>query len=408
MKLIGPFTQIVTLNGLPLAGPLADDRLEIILRGGVLVQDGVIVKVGDFNTLQKEAEEVEEITGDHVLMPGFIDAHTHICFAGSRAGDYASRIAGKSYVQILEEGGGIMDTVRKTRAATSEELIEGMVLRCNRLTSEGVTTCEVKSGYGLSLEDELKMLRAIREANDQTALDLVSTCLAAHVKPPEFEDAASYVGFLIEHVLPVVKSEQLANRADVFVEPSAFAPDAARTYLQACRDLGFAITVHADQFTAMGSMLAAEFDAVSADHLEAVNDAGIAALKKKSVIATVLPGATLGLGMPFAPARKLLDAGLCLVIASDWNPGSAPMGNLLLQAAVMGAAEKLTTTETLAAVTVRAAAALQLNDRGVIAADKKADMVAFPVADFREVLYHQGSLQPNLVWKNGMQTHIPH
>jgi imidazolonepropionase len=188
---------------------------------------------------------------------------------------------------------------------------------------------------------------------------------------------------------------------DIFVEKGAFSTDLARPFLEQAKNSGFGITVHADQFTTGGSKLAVEMGACSADHLEASGDEEISLLAKSNVVAIALPGASLGLGMPFAPARKLLDGGVCLAIATDWNPGSAPMGDLLLQAALLSAFQKLTAAETFSAITFRAATALRIQDRGTLASGKKADMIAFPTKDYREILYHQGKLKPNIVWKNG-------
>jgi imidazolonepropionase len=406
-KLLGPFTQILTLAGLPAKGPLKDKDLEIIRNGGVLIEGAVIREVGDFEQLLRQHRalgiEVEEVEQEHVLLPGFIDAHTHLCFAGSRAGDYALKVAGGSYQEILAAGGGIHDTVAKTRAASEEELVRLLRQRCDRHLREGVTTAEVKSGYGLSVEQELKMLRAIATVGASHALDLVPTCLAAHVKPKEFATEEAYLEVLVQELLPVLLQQGLSRRVDVFVEKNAFPPDIARPFLQKAKERGFALTLHADQFSTGGSALAVETGAVSADHLEASGEVEIGLLAKSEVVAVVLPGASLGLGMPFAPARKLLDAGACLAIATDWNPGSAPMGDLLLQAAVLGAAQKLSTAETFAGITYRAALALTLPDRGRLATGQKADLISFPVPDYREILYQQGKLKPDRVWKNGMR-----
>jgi imidazolonepropionase len=403
--LIGPFTQAVTLADLPLNGPLLDEALPVVEQAGVLVQDGKIVKVDTFAHLLPEAESkgytIQWIEEPMVLLPGLIDAHTHLCFAGSRAKDYALRIAGKSYLEIARSGGGILDTVRKTRKATQDELEQSLLKRCQRHLQEGVTTCEVKSGYGLNLEDELKMLRAIQSVSRQQPLELVPTCLAAHMVPPEFEDGATYLKHVLEVLLPQVKAEGLANRVDIFIEDTAFDEEDALRYLKDAQELGFDITVHADQFSTGGSEVAAHVHAASADHLEASGEDEIHLMKKAGVVATVLPGASVGLGMHYAPARKMLDAGLCVAIATDWNPGSAPMGDLLLQAALLGAAQKLTMAETWAGITYRAAHALRLTDRGTLATDQLADMIAFNTDNYQEILYVQGKLKPSMVWKRG-------
>ncbi|MGN6178198.1 MAG: imidazolonepropionase [Mucilaginibacter sp.] len=408
--LIGPFTQILTLTGLPFKGALRDDDLQVISLGGVLVEDGRIVSVDDFEKLYKEnlSVEIQEIKGDHVLLPGFVDCHTHICFSGNRAMDYTMRIQGKSYLEIAKAGGGIWDSVTQTRASSEGQLTQLLLQRIKRHLSEGVTTIEVKSGYGLNIESELKQLRAIKAASAQTKASIISTCLSAHMVPKDF--IGSQTGFLddiLNDLLPAIKQEKLSNRVDIFVEESAFNADNASAYLNKAKQTGFDITVHADQFTTGGSKVAVEVGALSADHLEASGDTEIDLLANSDTVAVVLPGASLGLGMQYAPARKLLDAGVCLAIASDWNPGSAPMGDLLMQAAVMSAAEKLNTAEVFAGLTFRAAKALNLPDRGILAPGMLADMQAYPCSDYRDILYYQGKLKPVKVWANGL-SHIPH
>ncbi|MBC5774824.1 imidazolonepropionase [Pontibacter sp. KCTC 32443] len=405
--LIGPFTQILPMGELPETGPIADEKLEVLEDGGVIVCEGKIKLVGKYSVLLKVAQEenykLEKISEPMVLLPGLIDAHTHICFAGSRANDYAMRVAGKTYLEIARSGGGILDSVRKTREASEIELVELLKKRCDRHLAEGVTTCEVKSGYGLTVDDELKMLHVINLVNKHHALDLVPTCLAAHMRPPEFTDSRVYLQCLLDELLPQVKEQGLADRIDIFIEDTAFNEENSLEYLLAVKEKGFEITVHADQFSTGGSRIAAEVGAVSADHLEASGEEEFALLRNAGVVATVLPGASLGLGMHYAPARKMLDNGLCLAIATDWNPGSAPMGDLLVQAALIGAAEKLTIAETLAAITTRAARALNLSDRGCIVKGQKADMIAFPTDNYKEILYFQGKLKPTKVWKRGEQ-----
>ncbi|MEP1890427.1 MAG: amidohydrolase family protein, partial [Cyclobacteriaceae bacterium] len=259
-------------------------------------------------------------------------------------------------------------------------------------------------GYGLSIDAELKMLRSIQSANGLSYADLISTCLAAHIKPKDFlGDNTKYLDYLMRELFPVIKAEKLTNRIDAFVEQGAFSVEEVRPYFDFARSEGFELTVHADQFHAGGSALAAELGAVSADHLEASTDKEIEILAKSNTVATALPGASMGLGCDFTPARKLLDAGASLVIASDWNPGSAPMGDLIMQASVLATFQKLTNAEVLSAITCRAAQALQLDDRGVLSNGMKADFVLYQTDHYNEILYHQGKLTPSEVWKDGSQ-----
>ncbi len=403
--IIGPFTQILPLSGLPLKGSLADDRLQIIPDGGVLVDNGLIAEVGDFEELRKAnlKATIEAIIGQQILLPGFVDCHTHLCFAGDRSKDYALRIAGKSYLEIAKAGGGIWDSVTQTRQADKEELAALLLQRIDRHAKDGVTTIEIKTGYGLKVEEELKQLYAIKLAAASSKVDLITTCLAAHILPKDFGGPASeYLEHVLNNLLPKVKKENLANRVDIFIEDSAFNATNATCYLRVAKQMGFDVTVHADQFTTGGSEVAVNVGAVSADHLEASGEKEIKELAASNTVAVALPGASIGLGMDFAPARKLLNAGASLAIASDWNPGSAPMGDLLLQASVLSAYEKLTTAEVFAGLTYRAAKALNLTDRGTLEKGKLADMQAYPCQDYREILYHQGKLKPGMVWKTGI------
>jgi len=406
LKLIGPFSQILTMNGLPLKGPIKDDKLEIVKDGGVLIKDHLIHAIGDFNTLIKSNEKAQVIKIEHdsVALPGFIDPHTHICFAGSRANDYSMRINGKTYLEIAKEGGGIWQTVQKTREASTDQLYNSTIKRAESLLNNGITTAEVKSGYGLSLESELKMLETIKSVNENSKIDLISTCLAAHIVPKDFQGKPKdYLTFVLKELLPIVKKKKLSNRVDVFIEDGAFNAKEALEYLLKAKDIGFDLTIHGDQFTPSGSNVAIEVEALSVDHLEASTEKEIRALAKSNVVATVLPGASIGLGMPFAPARKLLDAGCSVSFGSDWNPGSAPMGNLLTQSAILSASEKLSNSEVFAGITFRAARALNLRDRGTLLHEKLADIIGFPCDDYREILYHQGQMTPNIMYKKGIK-----
>ncbi|MAD61444.1 MAG: imidazolonepropionase [Myxococcales bacterium] len=419
--LIGPFSQILSLSNLALTGPLSDHQLEVINEGGVIVAGQVIERVDLWSELKVYAQKegikihrVEDVFAQlgkpcpkHLtLTPGLVDAHTHICYAGSRARDYADRLNGVSYETISARGGGICDTMQHTRKASEDELFELNIQRVRQHLARGVTTVEIKSGYGLSVADELKQLRVIKKLSEAGLSKVISSCLAAHVLPPEFKDTSvarheEYLSIILNELLPIVKKEKLAQRVDAFVEPSAFPVSIARSYLKSAQKMGFDLCVHADQFSRGGAKLAAELGAKSADHLEASTSQDLQALKAGNVTAVALPGASIGLGIPYTPAREALDLGLSLAIASDWNPGSAPMGHLLMQASILGAAEKLSAAEVWAGISSRAAHALSLTNVGQLKSGFIADMIAFPCDDYREILYHQGMLQPSLVWTQG-------
>jgi len=405
--LIGPFREILTMQNLPKKGPLSDGQLQVVQDGGILAtKEGYIHEIDSYNNLRRDYPDatLDPLDGDWVALPGLIDSHTHLCWGGSRARDYALRVSGVSYQEIAARGGGIRDTVTQTRTATDETLLHSTVTRANQLLVKGITTIEVKSGYGQSVAQELRLLRIIKEAARETKAFIIPTALPAHIIPSDFaERPEAYLDTLYEKFFPMVQSEKLAHRADIFIDEHAYDVSMAQEYAKKVRALGFDLTVHADQFSSGGSKVAAESGAVSADHLEASTPTDMHRLANSDTVATVLPGASLGLGIPFSPARQLLDAGCCLSIASDWNPGSGPMGDLLTQAALLGAYEKLSHAEVLAGITVRAARALRIEDRGSLVKHKLADIAAFSTSDYREILYHQGQMQPEAVWKSGQR-----
>jgi imidazolonepropionase len=404
LTLIGPFSQLLTMEGLALRGSLSDQQLQMIPDAGILVRGDFIESVGPYSEMLSLPVHRERITESLTVVPGFVDAHTHICWAGTRAKDYAMRLEGYSYHDLASCGGGIWSTVINTRASSTDELSDLTKARADRALKQGVTTMEVKSGYGLAPQEELKILQAIRQAGGQTSVDLVPTCLAAHIKPKDFPGTAGeYLDSIIQELWPVIKEWQLCSRIDIYVDEGAFSIPEARRYLTLARDQGFQVLMHASQFQPGGGLLAVEISACSADHLESSSEEEIIALARSAVIPVALPGASMGLGVKYAPARRLLNTGASLAIASDWNPGSAPMGNLLMQSSVMGVSEKLTTAETFAAITFRAAAALGLNDRGRLQPSMLADFLAFPCADYREILYHQGTMMPVAIWKRGKE-----
>ncbi len=407
LKLVGPFRQLLPMSNMPLNGAIHDKQLPIIEEGGILIAGNTILDVAVFDQLeQKWGEQATRIhiAGDQVALPGFIDCHTHIAFAGNRANDFALRNAGSSYLEIAAAGGGIWSTVSHTRDCKQEELVDLTIQRANFLLRQGITTIEVKSGYGLNVEEELKILRAIQESNRRIAADLIPTCLAAHMLPRDFSGPAQdYLHQIAEVLFPQLKSEQLSNRIDAFIEASAFQGEEILPYLQKAKEMGFDLTIHADQFTTSGSQLAVELGAKSADHLEASTAVEIELIAHSDTVAVALPAASIGLGCGFTPARKLLDSGACLAIGSDWNPGSAPMGQLLTSASILATAEKLSNAELLAALTYRAAKALNLSDRGTLKEGMRADFTLFKTDNYQNITYHQGSMQPQAVWKDGVE-----
>ena len=411
MQILGPFTQLLTLANLPKRGALKDDHLEIISEAGLvyngkLNNGGTIIAVGKFEALCKEypAATVKEVQQPAVALPGLIDCHTHLCWAGSRAQDFAMRNSGATYLEMAAAGGGIKTTVAQTRAASDATLVANIAGRLETLKLQGITTAEVKSGYGLSVVEEMRHLSLIHQAaSNVQGIDVVSTCLAAHVCPPEFAGKPEvYLQTLEAKLLPQLLDYAKTNginlpRIDAFAEPSTFWGDSLERYLSAAKNLGFQLTLHADQFTPGGAVLGVRLGATSVDHLEHSDASSIEVLAKAGckTVAVALPGASLGLGEPFTPARKLLDAGATLAIATDWNPGSGPQGNLVGQAATLACAQKLSNAEVLAGVTTRAAQALGQQDRvGILAPGMVANISVWPTDDYREITWLMGSMWP--------------
>lgn len=399
-ELIGPFSQIITMANLPERGTISDNSLEIIEEGGVVIEDGKIIEVGDFLSLSKNNLDIREINYPCVLLPGFIDSHTHVCHYGNRSDEHAKRNSGISYQQILEEGGGIHNTMNSTSNCTDEQLTNDTLNRLKRHFQEGVLTCEVKSGYAPTLEDEIRMLKIINKIDRSNEIDLIPTCLAAHVTPKKYESSKKYLDSILNDLLPKIKKDKLSNRVDIFIEEKAFSVTEASNFLEKVKS-DFHITAHANQFTSGGLKVGVDNGAVSVDHLEVITDQEIDYLSKSDTTGVVLPGCSLGLGIPFAPARKLLDNNCKVSIASDWNPGSAPMGDLLMQASLLGSIEKLSNAEVFAGITCRSANALSLVDRGSLENGKIADMIGFKTNDFRDILYNQGKLKPSFICKRG-------
>lgn len=339
------------------------------------------------------------------VIPGLIDCHTHAIFAGTREHEFVMRLQGKTYAQIAEEGGGIRTTMAHVRNATKEELIELARPRLMNMLRQGVTTVEIKSGYGLTVDDELKMLEAVVELAAELPIGLVGTYLAAHTVPPEYDgNPSGYLDTVLnDRVLSKISSLGLAEFCDVFCERTAFDLADSRRVLSTAKNHHLTPKIHADQITQMGaSRLAGEVGAISADHLEQIDDAGIAAMKKAGTIAVLLPGCSFFLGVPTAPARRILDAGLPVAIATDFNPGSSMISSLPLVMSIACAQLRMTPIEVLVAATANAAAALNRHRRlGAIAVGMEADLVVLGAPNFDRFLYEIGSYPIRKVLKRG-------
>lgn len=377
-----------------------------VIAGGALVASrGVIEWVGPTGELPPVPPHAVILdAAGKVVLPGLVDSHTHLLFAGTREDEFEQRLAGSTYQQIAAQGGGINATVQRVRQSSRAELKELARRRLMRLLAFGVTTIEVKSGYGLSVADEIKCLEAIAELNAEGPLELVPTFLGAHAVPPEFQsDREGYLRLLTDEMLPEVARRGLAEFCDVFCETGVFSLDESERVLWRARALNLGLKVHADELTPLGGAeLAARVGAVSADHLLCITDGGIDALARSDTVATLLPGTAFFLGMPYAPARRLIDRGVAVALASDCNPGTCPTENLPLIGTMACTQMRLLPGEAVTALTLNAAAALRRSDRlGALAPGRQADLVIFDVPDYRQLFYHFGVSHAWRVVKRG-------
>ncbi|MBI3019191.1 MAG: imidazolonepropionase, partial [Deltaproteobacteria bacterium] len=340
---------------------------------------------------------------DAVVLPGLIDAHTHLIFAGYRHEEFAKRSEGKSYLEIAKEGGGILSTVRETQKASFNTLVKLVQARIQKARSFGITTLEIKSGYGLSLKDELKCLTALQKLSKTEKVNLISTFLGAHDFPPEYKDNRdAYVELLCKTMIPQVAQKKLAKFCDVFIDEGFYTLSQTEKILKAAAAHALQIRLHADEFKPLGGTeLAVSLKAKSVDHLMAVTERGIEALVHSNTVATLLPGTSFFLGKPYAPARKLMDAGACVALATDFNPGSSVTQNLLLVATIAVTQMKLTLSEALSAVTYNAAKSLGREDiTGSIEVKKQADLALFDVPSYEYLLYHFGdNFCKKVIWQ---------
>jgi imidazolonepropionase len=406
--LITNASQLVTLAGAARPRVGAEMReLGIINDGAVLALDGVIVAVGATSEVQAQASTgaLRIDANNSVVMPGFVDAHTHLVFAGTREDEYEMRAAGMTYQEIAARGGGILSTVRKTRAATQDELFEVSLARVRWLLEHGTTTIEAKSGYGLTVEDELKILRVIRRLNAETPLELIPTFLGAHEIPDEYrERRGDYLRLVTDEMLPRVAAENLARYCDVFCESRVFTIDESRRVLTRAKELGLGIRIHAEQLSLSGgARLAAELGAASADHLEWIDLMGISALRQAGVVAVMLPGAVFNLGLTrYAPAREMIDAGVAVALATDFNPGSSPTPSMQMILSIACTQMRITPAEAITAATINAACSLDRGTRvGSLEVGKQADIVVFDCPDYRHVPYLFGINHAVVVIKSG-------
>ena len=398
-------SQLVTLTGpkRPRVGAEMSD-LAIIPDGGLLIRDGKIGIVGSSDEIERNARGAEFVDANgRVVLPGFVDAHAHPVFAGNRLDDFERRAKGETYEQIAAAGGGIWSTVEKTRAANARNLLAQSKKHANWFLKCGTTTVEAKSGYGLTVEDELKILRVIRRLNEEMPIEFVPTFLGAHAVPREWRQS-EYVDLVIKEMLPRVASEKLAEFCDVFCERGYFGIAQSREILAAAKKLGLKLRIHADQLTNSGAAkLASEAKATTADHLEKTDEQGIAALRAAKVQPVLLPGSVYALGLTGYPrAREMIEAGLAVVIATDFNPGSSPTVSMPMILSLACTQMKMSPAEAITASTINAAYSLGRGDKiGSLEAGKLANFSIFDCQDYRELAYWFGFSQIHSVYVRG-------
>ncbi|WP_416655039.1 imidazolonepropionase [Bacillus amyloliquefaciens] len=396
--------QLLTMeSGGPRAGGSMQD-LQVTEDAVIGIHDGRIVFAGHKGA--EEGYEARDIIdcGGRLVTPGLVDPHTHLVFGGSREKELNLKIQGMSYLDILAQGGGILSTVTDTKAASEEELIEKGLFHLGRMLSYGITTAEVKSGYGLDKDTELKQLTAAKKLGERQPVDLVTTFMGAHAIPPEYRNNPDEFLDRMLQLLPEIKEKDLAQFADIFTETGVFTVRQSRNYLKKAAEAGFGLKIHADEIDPLGGAeLAAELGAVSADHLVGASDEGIRKLAESGTIAVLLPGTTFYLGKhTYARAREMIDAGVRVSLATDFNPGSSPTENLQLIMSIAALHLKMTAEEIWHAVTVNAAYAIGKGEEaGQIKAGRLADIVIWEAPNYMYIPYHYGVNHVHRVIKNG-------
>ncbi len=383
-------TKIINISTVCTWSP-EEDKLLTLPKAEILVEDATIIQI---STTVGDAEE--EIDADGALItPGFVDSHTHPIFSGNRANEFGMRVSGKSYEEIAEMGGGIISSINAVRNASEDQLFEECLERVNFFLVHGTTTIEAKSGYGLTVEDELKSLRVIKRLNEASPLDIIPTFMGAHAFPPEFKnDHQGYVRVICEEMIPAVAEENLAEFCDVFCENGYFTLDDSQKILETAKECGLIPRLHADEFVDSGAAgLSAEVGAISADHLMAVSDEGIQKMAENGVIATLLPGTTLFLGKTkYAPGRKMIDSGCDIALATDFNPGSCTIQSMPHIISLANLYCGLSIEEAFKGATWNSARAINREEQlGAIAEGYQADMLFWELGSIEEISYWMGS-----------------
>jgi len=413
--LIAGASQLLTLRGRgPRRGKFLEE-LDIVKDGALLIRRGLIVGVGTKKYVEslpgaRTAKKLD--LGGRVVLPGFVDSHTHLIHAASRAEEYELKIAGASYEEIARKGGGILNSVKKLRTATLQSLQTRALDALTQFASYGTTTIEAKSGYGLDLPSELRILVLHKLLAEQQRIEIASTFLGAHVVPAEYRKKArgaeSYIKLLTDVVIPEVAEDELAEFCDVFCDRGAFTREQSQQILQAGREYGLTPRLHAEQLTRTGAtQLAVKLGAASCDHLEQITNADMRALAKSNTVATLLPGCDFHLGLKkYAPARELIDAGAIVALATDYNPGTSPTVSMPMILSLACTQLRMTPAEAITAATINGAYALKREEKiGSLDVGKQADFAVFDVADYREIPYYFGMNTCSLTFKRGRVIH---
>ncbi len=401
--------ELLTLTGSnkPRAGKEMN-QLGIIKDGAIAVKDDTIIAVGSTKDILSKYENAANIidAANKVVMPGFVDPHTHPVFKNTRENEFEMRIQGKSYVEISQSGGGIRSSINGVRETSEEELFKLAKKRINKIISNGTTTLEAKSGYGLSTESEIKMLKVIKKLDEDLPIDIIPTFLGAHEFPTEYKnDKETYIEILLNEMIPKVKEMNLAEYCDIFTEDHVYNIEQSRRILNRAKELGLKIRMHADEIKPIGGAeLAGEVGAVSADHLGAASDEGIRAMRDNGVIAVLLPGTIFSLGMKsYARARDMIKAKLPVALATDYNPGSCNCDSMQFIITLACLQMKMTPAEAICAATINAAYSLEVGDKvGSLEVGKKADILIMDMPSYKFLPYHFGSNNVETVIKNGL------
>ena len=406
--LINNIGQLVTPTGTKAKKGKEMNNLTILYNCSLYIENGIIISVGSYDDVISKINDIadcEVINAEgRCIIPGFVDSHTHFIFNGYRPDEFIDRIKGSTYLEILKKGGGIQSTVSSTRAASFETLKNEGLERLHDMLRQGVTTVESKSGYGLDMNTEIKQLEVSKALNDIQPIDIVNTYLGAHAVPVEYSNNSdAYVNYIINTMLPLVSKRGLAEFCDVFCEDSVFSIEQSRKLLSAAKEYGLKAKIHADEIVSLGGAeLAGDLNAVSADHLLMISDAGIEKLIKNNVIATLLPCTAFCLGKPYACARKMIDEGIAVALASDFNPGSCFTNSIPLMLSLAVIHMNMTVKEALTALTLNGAAALGKADYiGSIEPGKKADLIMLKYPNYNFLVYNSGVNIVNAVIKNG-------